>query len=403
MTKAVSTCVHCGFCLPACPTYLDLEEEMDSPRGRIFLMKEVLEGKVELETALPYVDRCLGCLGCVTACPSGVEYGDLITPFRAFAEENRHRSLYDRFLRWFVLSTLPFPGRFKFGVRMGSLFRPLQRFVPGRLGEMMNLLPEKMSSLPPLPEMIPAEGTRRARVALLAGCAQQILAPEINWSTVRVLAKNGVEVLVPKSQGCCGALAAHTGAVNQARSFARKNLRAFPKDIDAIVTNAAGCGSGIHEYGLWLKGTPEEAEARDFAHRSKDVAKFLAELGPVVKGKLSKPTVVAYHDACHLSNAQKVRSEPRQLLQSIENITLKEVPEGEICCGSAGTYNIEQPEIAARLGRRKAEAIFSTGAQAVATGNIGCMTQIRTHLALLEQPIPVYHTMQLLDQAYHQK
>jgi len=373
---------------------------MDSPRGRIFLMKEVLEGKVELERALPYVDRCLGCLGCVTACPSGVEYGDLITPFRAFAEENRHRSLYDRFLRWFVLSTLPYPGRFKFGVRMGSLFRPFQRFVPGRLGEMMNLLPEKLSPLPPLPEHVPAEGNRRARVALLAGCAQQILAPEINWATVRVLAKNGVEVVVPKSQGCCGALAAHTGAAHQARTFARHNLKAFPKDVDAIVTNAAGCGSGVHEYGLWLKGTPEEAEANQFAHRSKDVAKFLADLGLVAAAKFKKPTSVAYHDACHLSNAQKVRSEPRRLLQSIENIILKEVPEGDICCGSAGTYNIEQPDIAARLGRRKAEAIFSTGAQAVATGNIGCMTQIRTHLGLLEQPIPVYHTMEILDRAY---
>ena len=400
MTKAVSTCVHCGFCLPACPTYIDLEEEMDSPRGRIFLMKEVLEGNIELEKALPYVDRCLGCLGCVTACPSGVEYGDLITPFRAYAEEKRHRSLYDRFLRWFVLSTLPYPARFKFGVRMGSLFRPLQRFVPGRLGDMMNLLPAKLSSLPPLPDFVPAEGTRRGKVALLAGCAQQILAPEINWATVRVLARNGIEVVIPKGQACCGALAAHTGAAAKAKAFARHNIQAFPKDVDAIVTNAAGCGSGIHEYGLWLKGEPEEAEATAFAHRSMDVAKFLDQVGLVANASFAKPLVVAYHDACHLSNAQKVRSEPRRLLNKIGNLILKEVPDGEICCGSAGTYNIEQPDIAARLGRRKAEAIFSTGAQVVATGNIGCMTQIKTHLDLLQQPIPVFHTMELLDRAY---
>lgn len=401
MTHAVETCVHCGFCLPACPTYLELGEEMDSPRGRIFLMKEVLEGKCDLEQALPYVDRCLGCLGCVTACPSGVPYGELITPFRAHAEEKRKRTLYDRFLRWFVLSTLPYPSRFRFGVRMGSLFRPLRGLVPGRLGEMMNLLPARLVKSPPLPEYFAAEGKRRARVALVAGCAQQVLAPEINWATLRVLARNGVEVVVPRTQSCCGALAAHTGAADQARAFAKHNLKAFPRDVDAIITNAAGCGSGLHEYGLWLKGTPDEAEAKEFAHRCRDVSAFLCDLGMVDPPSLTKPLTVAYHDACHLAHAQKVKDQPRALLARVGNLRLVEIPEGEICCGSAGTYNIEQPETARALGQRKAEAVRSTGAAAVVTGNIGCMTQLATHLAAGSPPISVLHTMELLDRAYH--
>jgi glycolate oxidase iron-sulfur subunit len=272
--------------------------------------------------------------------------------------------------------------------------------MPGRLGEMMNLLPESLPAAEPLPEITPAEGRRRARVALLAGCAQQVLAPSINAATVRVLARNGVEVVIPRGQGCCGALAAHTGASRPAREMARRNLRAFPKDVDAIVTNAAGCGSGMHEYGLWLKGEPEEAEAKAFAHRCVDVSAFLDQLGFLPPPPLREPMKIAYHDACHLAHAQKVREQPRNLLRQVGNLQLLEVQDAEICCGSAGTYNIEQPDIAARLGRRKAESVLSTGAQGVATGNIGCMTQLRTHLDSLGKPIPVYHTMELLDRAY---
>jgi glycolate oxidase iron-sulfur subunit len=400
MAKAVSTCVHCGFCLPACPTYVALGEEMDSPRGRIVLMKETLEGRVPIESAMPYIDRCLGCLGCVTACPSGVEYGELVTPFRAWADERRQRSLTDRLLRRMVLSTLPYPGRFRMAARMGRLAMPLKRLLPRRLQNMLNLLPASMPAADPLPEVIPARGARRARVALLAGCAQQVLAPQINRATVEVLTHNGVEVLIPRSQGCCGALAAHTGALAQAKAQARHNIRAFPADVDAIVTNAAGCGSGLHEYALWLRGEPEETAAREFASRVCDVSVFLSRLGPLPASALPEPMVVAYHDACHLAHAQRVTSEPRRLLAAIPNLRLVEVPDGEICCGSAGTYNIEQPEIAADLGRRKAEAIRSTGAAAVATGNIGCMTQIATHLSAGPKPIAVYHTMELLAMAY---
>ena len=400
MAQAVERCVHCGFCLPACPTYLALSEEMDSPRGRIVLMKEVLEGQLELDAALPYVDRCLGCLGCVTACPSGVQYGELLAPFRALAEPLRRRTAGDRLLRSFLLAILPYPRRFRLALRLGRLGRPFRRWLPGRLGTMLDLLPEHLPQTQPLPEVYPAEGPRRARVALLAGCVQQVLAPEINWATLRVLARNGVEVVIPRGQTCCGALAAHTGLGPRAQALARQNLRAFPDDVDAILTNAAGCGSGLHEYPLWLQGQAEEQAAETIRRKAQDVSVFLATLQPLVPGPLPASRRVAYHDSCHLAHAQRVRSQPRQLLALIPNLELLEIPEAEICCGSAGTYNLEQPAIAADLGRRKVAAILSTGAEAVASGNIGCLAQIQTHLRLQGHVLPTYHTMQLLDLAY---
>jgi glycolate oxidase iron-sulfur subunit len=403
MAEAIQRCVHCGFCLPACPTYQVLGEEMDSPRGRIFLMKEALEGRVDTNEVVPYIDRCLGCVGCETACPSGVGYGELLTAFRATSEETRRRSLFDRVLRRFILETLPYPGRFRFGARLGKFARPLRRLIPGRLGSMLELLPERLPKAEPLPELVPAIGKRRARVALLAGCAQQVLAPDINHATLRVLARNGVETVIPKSQVCCGALAAHTGAAWQAKQFAKHNLTAFPADVDAVLTNAAGCGSGMHEYALWLRGEPEQGAAEEFVKRVRDVSAFLAELGIESPPDLKSPMRVAFHDACHLAHAQKVRSQPRQLLKSIGNLELVEVPDGEICCGSAGTYNIEQPQTAAELGEQKAQAVLSTQPDAVATGNIGCMTQIESHLQRLGKPIPVLHTMQVLDRAYRQQ
>jgi glycolate oxidase iron-sulfur subunit len=396
MTDAIESCVHCGFCLPTCPTYVVLGEEMNSPRGRIVLMKETLEGNLKLEEALPYLDPCLGCVACVTACPSGVQYGELITAFRMEAEPKRQRTLIDKVLRKVVLETLPYPNRFRVAATLGQVAKPFQHFFKGRLGDMLRLLPNKVPKAKPLPEIYPAEGQQRARVALLAGCAQQVLAPDINWATLRVLAKNGIEVVIPKSQSCCGALAAHTGVASQAKAFAKQNLKAFPKDVDAILTNAAGCGSGMHEYGLWLKGEREEAEARVFSKRVKDVSVFLAELGFKTPKPLRKPLKVAYHDACHLAHAQGVTLPPRQLLGAVEGLTLLDIADAELCCGSAGTYNIEHPDIARELGQRKAKAIIATGAKAVATGNIGCLTQLQTHLP----QVPIYHTMQLLDRAY---
>jgi glycolate oxidase iron-sulfur subunit len=400
MADAVSACVHCGFCLPACPTYAVLGEEMDSPRGRIFLMKEVLEGGLELEAALPYLDRCLGCVGCVSACPSGVPYGELISTFRQHSEPLRHRSPLQKTFRFGIQETLPNPARFRAMAGLGKLGKVFKPLLPQVLKTPLDLLPDQLPMAEPLPELFPAQGTRRARVALLAGCAQQVLQPGFNWATLRVLARNGVEVVIPKTQNCCGALAMHQGERARALKLARQNLKAFPDDVDAILSNAAGCGSGLHEYELLFRGEAEHAQAEAFAHRAMDVSVFLSKLGLIEALRLKTPYKVAYHDACHLAHAQGIRAEPRKLLRSIEGLELVEIPEGELCCGSAGTYNIEQPDIANQLGERKARSIIATGAQVIATGNIGCFTQIQTHLRRLGKEIPVYHTMELLDKAY---
>ena len=401
MAAAVASCVHCGFCLPACPTYLTLGQEMDSPRGRILLMKGVMEGDLALEDALPYVDRCLGCLGCVSVCPSGVEYGELLAPFRAQAEEQRHRPLLQRITRMMANQTLPYPGRFRAAAALGKLARPVQGWLPGPMQTMLDLLPADLPPSKPLPSLIPAQGRRRARVALLAGCVQQVLAPEINWATVRVLARNGVDVVIPENQGCCGALAIHNGEAGQARALARRNLDIFePDDVDAIVTNAAGCGSGMHEYPLLFAGSGDEERAQQFAAQVQDVSVFLDNLGIESPPPLEAPLRVAYHDACHLAHAQGVRDAPRRLLAAIPNVTLAPIAEGEICCGSAGTYNIEQPDLARSLGERKAKSVVAAGADLLVTGNIGCMTQISTHLAHIGASLPVLHTIQLLDRAY---
>jgi glycolate oxidase iron-sulfur subunit len=268
------------------------------------------------------------------------------------------------------------------------------------MGSMLQLLPDKLPAPQPLPSFYPAQGERRARVALLAGCAQQVLSPNIGWATLRVLARNGVETVIPTAQGCCGALSMHTGAADQARRLARKNLGAFPDDIDAIVTNAAGCGSGMKEYELLFQGAAEHARAAAFAGKVTDVTSLLAKLGIVDVPPLESELTVAYHDACHLAHAQRVRNPPRQLLSAIPGVTVVTPAEWELCCGSAGTYNIERPGIANQLGERKARNLVTTGAQLVAAGNIGCLTQIVTHLHRLGHEIPVMHTIELLDIAY---
>ncbi len=400
MARAVESCVHCGFCLPTCPTYVTLGEEMDSPRGRIVLMKSALEGEIELEDTLPYVDRCLGCMACVTACPSGVEYGELLNPYRALTDKKRARSTSSRVTRRIVRETLPYPSRFRLAAGAGAWAAPFRRFLPSSFAAMLELLPGDLpTNSDPLPPIHPAEGERRLRVAMVAGCVQQVLAPEINWATLRVLAKNGVEVVVPEGQGCCGSIMMHTGEDEAARALGRRLIRAMPKDVDAILTNAAGCGSGMKEYGLLFKATPEEDEARAFSAKVRDVSELLAELD-VEPPPLPNPVKLAYHDACHLAHAQRLVNPPRRLLRAIPNLTLLEIPESELCCGSAGTYNIEQPELAHAIGERKAKNIIGTGADAVAAGNIGCMVQIRSHLARLEKPVPVWHSIEILDRAY---
>ena len=403
MARAVEKCVHCGFCLSTCPSYQVLGDEADSPRGRIFLMKSALEGGLTFEATVPYVDRCLGCLACVTTCPSGVPYHELVTPFRAQAEEHRSRPFMKRVQRMLVRETLPYPNRFRMAARMGKLARPIKGALPPELRGMLSLLPDWLPASQPFPEIYPAEGQRRARVALLIGCVQNVLAPEINWATLRVLAKNGVEVIIPRGQGCCGALMLHTGDEAHAQRLARHNLRVFAADVDAIITNAAGCGSGMKEYNLLFKGTSDEEIAATFTRKVKDVSVLLVELGlQTSPPPLTKPLKIAYHDACHLAHAQGVTAAPRQLLHAVPNVTLLEIQQSEICCGSAGTYNLEHPEVAEQLGQRKAQNILSTGCEAIVAGNIGCIVQIGVHLKQLGQSLPIYHTIEVLDRAYRQ-
>jgi glycolate oxidase iron-sulfur subunit len=274
--------------------------------------------------------------------------------------------------------------------------------LPGHLKGMLDMLPDRLPPAQPLPDFIPAEGPRRARVAFLAGCVQQVLAPAINWATLRVLAKNGVEVVIPDGQGCCGAILLHSGELDQARQLARQNIRLFPRDVDAVITNAAGCGSGMHEYPMLFSGQADESQATEFSARVQDVSQFLAALGMLPPTGLPQPLQAAYHDACHLAHAQGVTEAPRRLLGSIPNLELREIPDGSLCCGSAGTYNLEQPEIARRLGSQKVNNIRSAGgSQAVIAGNIGCLVQIRKHLEESGPGLPVYHTFEILDLAYH--
>lgn len=396
MSRAVDACVHCGFCLAACPTYAVLGQEMDSPRGRIVLMKQVLEGKLAWDAAQPHVDRCLGCLACEPACPSGVPYRDLISPYRTLAREKVPATPGVRLRRWLAAATLPYPGRFRAAARFGRIGKRVRGLVLRGLRPMVDLLPDSIPDAVEFPAITPARGPRRGRVALLAGCAQQVLDPDINVATIEVLARNGIEVAVPALQGCCGGLAWHTGDLEAARAFARRNLDAFPDDVDAILTNAAGCGSAMHEYNLVLRGTPDEARAEAFRHRVVDVSVFLARLGTVAVPTEGGSLRVAYHDACHLANAQGVRDAPRALLRSIPGLELVELADAHLCCGSAGTYNIDQPEIASGLGEAKARAVIATGAEIVATGNIGCLTQLASHLKRLGSPVRVLHTTQVL-------
>ncbi len=397
MAKAIGTCVHCGFCLPACPTYQVLEQEMDSPRGRILLMKHVLEGSLTVEEAAPHIDRCLGCLACVTACPSGVQYGDLISSYR---DDAREQGKKPETLRGFLARmTLPYPLRFKLAVQFARWTKPLRGFVPKSLRPMLELVPDELPTPQSLPAFTPAIGKRRGRVALQAGCAQQILAPDINASAVRVLALNGIEVVIPQ-QGCCGALSWHTGQGKEAAEFASQLIATIPTDVDYFVTTAAGCGSAIHEYALLLRGTNMESAAAALAKKTLDISVYLDQLELEPIPPLLSPMRMAYHDACHLAHAQGVRAAPRRVLQRVPGLELVNLTDADTCCGSAGTYNIEQPEIAKQLGVRKAQTVLDSGAAAVVSGNIGCLVQIDKHLQSRTDRVAILHTVQVLDRAY---
>ena len=408
IAKAVEACVHCGFCLPTCPTYRVLGEEMDSPRGRIVLIKGMLEGEVDLEDGLPFIDRCLGCVSCETACPSGVAYGALLTSFRAHAEERRQRPMGEKFARRLLLLTLTRPRILRLATRLAVLGRrPLNRFVqphlPPALGQALDLLPRALPKASPLPSHASPQGTPRARVALFPSCAPRALQPGIDEAALRVLVLNGVEVLIPQKPGCCGALALHAGEETMARSLSRAQLQAFPEDLDAILTTAAGCGSGLRETPSLWAGQAEEKAARRLAEKVEDISTFLGRLGLVPPPALDRPLPVVYHDACHLAHAQRERQAPRALLRSIEGLELREPKEWELCCGSAGIYNLEQPEIARDLGERKVRNLLATDPQMIVAANIGCGVQIAHHLRRQGRDLPILHPVEVLDRAYRRE
>jgi glycolate oxidase iron-sulfur subunit len=374
--ELISDCVHCGFCLPTCPTYGPLwREEMDSPRGRIYLMAGLIDGTIPLsDTTVKHFDQCLGCMACVTSCPSGVQYDRLIEQTRAHIEERYERSFPDWIQRALIFATVPYPRR----LRLALAVTP--PWLPGRFRTFAALKPPWRSSDQP-PELTPAVGERRARVGLLLGCVQRVVFGDVNTATARVLAAEGCEVVAPPGQACCGALHLHAGRYAEGRRRAERLAEAFD-GVDAIVVNAAGCGSHLKESEL---GT-----------RVVDVNELLAELGPRAERK-ELPIKVAYQDACHLGHAQGIRDAPRAVLRSIPGLELLEPAEQPICCGSAGIYNLVQPAAASELGERKAANVAATGADAYASANPGCLVQVSSYLRKSNGLLPALHPVELLD------
>jgi len=434
LRQLAGDCVHCGFCLPACPTYQLWGEEMDSPRGRIHLITQILETGQGSTAAAEHFDRCLGCMACVTACPSGVQYDQLIEAARTWGVDAGRaaasgtgdpipaplppRSRRDRAIRAAIFATFPYPSRLRaalWPLRVAQRTGLDQLAVRSKL--LARLAPEAAAAIavapaapkagrdsagnatsPGLPVRIPAVGERRAVVGMLTGCVQQVLFPQVNAATARVLAAEGCDVIVPAGQGCCGALSLHGGRRAEAASFARRTIEAFERaGVDAVIVNAAGCGSAMKEYGHLLAGEPDWADrAAAFSARVRDFSEFLAELGPVAS-RSELPVTVAYHDACHLAYAQRITAQPRALLRGIPGLVLADIADAGTCCGSAGIYNLVQPAAAAELGRRKAGAVQETGADLLVSANPGCSLQIAQALAAAGQPMPVAHIAEVLD------
>jgi glycolate oxidase iron-sulfur subunit len=404
----IADCVHCGFCLPTCPTYQLWGEEMDSPRGRIHLMKQVVNGEPLDETVMTHMDNCLGCMSCVTACPSGVQYDALIESTRGEIERTVKRKRSDKALRSLIFSLFPYPRRLaalrpplrayqKLGIRRAVHRTKLLDKLPPSVGAMEVLLP-RLGRKEKVPAVTPAVGEQRARVGLLLGCVQREFFPAVNAATARVLAAEGCEVIAPASQACCGALSLHIGREAEALERARTLIATFePMEVDAIVINAAGCGSSMKEYARLLADDAEWApRAEAFSAKCKDISEFLVELGPVAKRHPVR-AVAAYHDACHLGHAQGVRSQPRELLAGIPELVIREIADADICCGSAGVYNVIKPEPARELGDRKAANVVATGAKLLITANPGCLMQVDSALRRQGQTIALAHTVEVLD------
>ena len=424
-------CVHCGFCLPACPTYQLWGEEMDSPRGRIHLITQLLDGTQGSEAAASHLDRCLGCMACVPACPSGVRYDRLIEAARSWQEEPPPgpapvppRSARARAARAAIFATFPYPRRLR--LLTGPLKVAQRTGLNRRLGHSPlagRLAPELVASLRVAPApgngqhrlaagRVPAEGPRRAVVGMLTGCVQQVFFPGVNEATVRLLTAEGCDVVIPARQGCCGALSLHSGRVAEAARFARRTIAAFEAaNVDVIVVNSAGCGSAMKEYGELMRTAAGDgpdagdwpARAAEAAGKVRDLSEYLAELAASGEGARGArhplPVTVAYHDACHLGHAQRITRQPRDLLRAIPELRLAELADGATCCGSAGVYNLLEPEAAGQLGARKADAVLATGAPLVVSANPGCSLQIASAMAAagVQQPPAVRHIAEVLD------
>ena len=414
--EGVDRCVHCGLCLAYCPTFSELGTEMDSPRGRIFLIKSLAEGRIALtDSTVRHLDLCLGCRACETVCPSGVPYGQLIETARAEIERQRPGGVARRLFRWINFSLLlPHPRVLSLAAAGLRLYQSsglqrlarasgVLRLLPGPLASWEPLLPTLPGAADraPLPERIAAEGPKRATVGLLTGCIQQVAFGPQNRATARVLAKNGVDVLAPRAQSCCGALHAHAGEHDTALDLARKTIEVFEATgVEWVVVNTSGCGAHMKAYGTLLAGDPAWRErAARFAARVVDVSEFLAR--EPLRGPLAPVSrTVTYHDPCHVAHGQKIRKEPRALLAQVPGLRVVELKEADWCCGSAGTYNLTQPEMAARLQARKVANIEATKADAVVTSNPGCIIQIVQGLRAKGAPVEVLHIVELLDRAY---
>ena len=403
--KILRACVHCGFCIATCPTYVLLGDELDSPRGRIYLIKEMFEQeKPPTREVVKHIDRCLSCLACMTTCPSGVHYMHLVDHARERIEKTYKRPIADRMLRALLARALADPGLFRLAAVVGLVARPLAPVFDllglRRMAAMLRLTPRRRLA-PPVDrvgKVYPAEGTRRGRVALLSGCINPVLAPSTNEAAIRLLNRNGIEVVIAAGEACCGSLAHHMGREEEALSRARNNIDAWTREIDgagldAILVTVSGCGTTLKDYGFMLRSDSAYAtKAARVSARARDITEYLATLN-LAQATAPAPLIVAYHSACSLQHGQKVVSEPKELLRK-SGFVVRDVPEGHLCCGSAGTYNIFQPTLAEQLRTRKVANIERLKPDVIAAGNIGCITQLASGTA-----IPVVHTVELLDWA----
>jgi len=398
--EILRTCVHCGFCTATCPTYQVLGDELDSPRGRIYLIKDMLEnGRPADEKTVKHIDRCLSCLACMTTCPSGVHYMHLVDHAREYIEQTYKRPMFERTLRWTLARILPYPGRFRLALLGAKIGRPFARLMPDpRLKAMLEMAPK---SIPPVsrmddPQTFPAQGERRMRVALMTGCAQRALNTDINEATIRLLTRLGCEVVIAKGMGCCGALTHHMGKTDESHATAARNIRAWIAEtdgdgLDAVVINTSGCGTTVKDYGHMFRDGPMAEDAARVSALARDVSEVLVKLG--VEGGAAPRLRVAYHAACSLQHGQQIKTYPKDLLKSA-GFEVVEPRDSHLCCGSAGTYNLMQPVISAQLKDRKVATLEEKRPEVIAAGNIGCMIQIGSGTQT-----PVVHTVELLDWA----